>query len=194
MGKAKKKGATKQKPLNLDMTFEEAIRRSIQTKIPKKEERRKPTGKMGFVHVKAEVKRWHIDEATYKILKELEGTGIDLQGSGAPTLQPIIRAEHLPIATLTLRWEYEVLGVDQNVVLSYILEDSYDITVKTLSTGHVQEIVALSYDRLAATFDELDEPTKIDVGILEPSEAEFDQLCQHVIQFLKEKLSKPGRR
>lgn len=36
MGKGKKKAATKRKPLNLDMTFEEAIRRSIQTKIPKK--------------------------------------------------------------------------------------------------------------------------------------------------------------
>ena len=36
MGKAKKKTASKEEPLKLDMSFEEAIRRSIQTKIPKK--------------------------------------------------------------------------------------------------------------------------------------------------------------
>ncbi|HEY4060851.1 MAG TPA: hypothetical protein VGM30_03070 [Puia sp.] len=33
---AKKKAATKEKPLHLDMSFEEAIRLSIQTKVPKK--------------------------------------------------------------------------------------------------------------------------------------------------------------
>jgi hypothetical protein len=36
MAKAKKKAATKSEPLKLDMTFEEALKRSIQTKIPAK--------------------------------------------------------------------------------------------------------------------------------------------------------------
>ena len=36
MAKAKKKVATKSEPLKLNMTFEEAIKRSIQTKVPAK--------------------------------------------------------------------------------------------------------------------------------------------------------------
>lgn len=36
MAKAKKKAAAKSEPLKLDMSFEEAIRRTIQTKLPKK--------------------------------------------------------------------------------------------------------------------------------------------------------------
>jgi len=34
--KAAKKAPAKEKPFKLDMSFEEAIRRSIQTKVPKK--------------------------------------------------------------------------------------------------------------------------------------------------------------
>ncbi|HET6254807.1 MAG TPA: hypothetical protein VFE32_12070 [Puia sp.] len=36
MAKAKKKAATNSEPLKLNMSFEEAIRCSIQTKVPKK--------------------------------------------------------------------------------------------------------------------------------------------------------------
>ena len=47
MAKAKKKAATKSEPLQLNMTFEEAIRRSIQTKLPakKKVAKKKPANK-----------------------------------------------------------------------------------------------------------------------------------------------------
>lgn len=45
MAKAIRKAATKSEPLKLNMTFEEAIRRSIQTKLPKKKAARKPAKK-----------------------------------------------------------------------------------------------------------------------------------------------------
>jgi hypothetical protein len=41
MAKAKKKPATKEEPLILNMSFEEAIRRSITTKVPKKKTAKK---------------------------------------------------------------------------------------------------------------------------------------------------------
>lgn len=45
MAKAKKKAAHKSEPLKLDMSFEEAIRRSIQTKVPKKKKTTKKVKK-----------------------------------------------------------------------------------------------------------------------------------------------------
>jgi hypothetical protein len=41
MAKAKKKATKKEEPLELNMSFEEAIRRSITTKAPKKKSAKK---------------------------------------------------------------------------------------------------------------------------------------------------------
>jgi hypothetical protein len=41
MAKAKKKAATKAEPLKLNMSFEEAIRKSIQTKVTSKKRKKK---------------------------------------------------------------------------------------------------------------------------------------------------------
>ncbi len=100
----------------------------------------------------------------------------------------------MPVSSLTLRWQYEVITDAEKVILDFIFEDTYSIVAKTLTIHNVREIVALSYDRLALTFDELNSETKLDAGLEEPTLEEFEALCLSVTDFLKKKLGESGRR
>ena len=187
MGKGKKKAATKQKPFKLDMSFEEAIRRSIQTKISKKEV---PLG-MEFKQTEFKLIAFRYNPDIIKLVFDLNETGAHLITTESPTFQPAIkrgRFGNIPLAWLTLKWVNNATNAEGVEVIYHEVEDTRQFNPKQYSYEAIRATFARSFDAMHEQYEELCQQIGIQGDILQPSLEEFESYCRGIEQFLKASL------
>ena len=145
---------------------------------------------MKFMPLSFTITDWEIDKNTIEILKELDETGIHLTAKDLPTFQPIVetfRNNKLPIAFLTIKWDFLILSSDENPILKYSVEDKFQFTPHEYNNQDIKDLIIDSYREFGKQYDKLREGSGIPPGIPSLEQSEFSDLQLETLRILKEK-------
>jgi hypothetical protein len=128
------------------------------------------------------------DKSYFNTAIQLQDTGASFYAIHSPELRPIYEGgKKLPVAFLTLNWTYKIDDRDNKNILSYTVEDRYQFDPRNYELQDVREVIATSFDSTANDFRESSIEGIFLDDMPEPEQAEFEALCQYVLQFLKNK-------
>lgn len=132
--------------------------------------------------------QWEVDKETIHLARQLTESGVALNTAEQPELQPILEGfKKMNLLWIVLRWTYTIYDVNHAPILKYIAEDKYKVEIRPATSEEISKLLKQSYDHLIQGFDLMNKNVGISPGIrsLEPNE--FDQSCQSIKQFLKER-------
>lgn len=93
--------------------------------------------------------KFHVDETTKSIIKELGPSGIHLGTNHEPTFQPGLGSmnnKKFPVAWLILKWSLIANTEAEKNVLEYVAEDTHQINPHDLPDETITKIIMQSYE------------------------------------------------
>ena len=145
---------------------------------------------MKFNPVSFTVIEWEINNDTLGLLHELDGIGVSLTAQDSPLFEPILETlknKKLPVAWLTLKWYFSIVGNDEEEILKYIAEDKYQFAPNSYTDQDIKELIISSYGEFERQYNALREETGIPPGIPSLEQSEFVDLQSETLRILKEK-------
>ena len=146
---------------------------------------------MEFRQTKFTKRAFRHDPDIVKLVKNLDETGAHVMATESPSYQPAVekgKFGNIPIAFLTLRWVNRTVDSDGKEILYHEVDDKRQFNPNNYTYEDIRATFARSFDAMQQQYDELCEQIGIQGDIRQPSLEEFENYCQQIERFLKEKL------